>query len=367
MGVDGFRFDLAPILGNEECNGGFRFGTADVGSILNRAVAELPARSIETMRGVDLIAEPWLVLGDSLLGQFPDGWSEWNNAFRNTFRKAENKLGVEDVELLQLSNVFAGSSQQFRTKKNPVPWHSINYLVSHDEYLLRDLCSCNQDICWDHFGDRPLQRKAVRNWLTILMVSAGVPMVHGGDELFRTVSRSKNTFGKDDDSVYLDWKNISAEMGGAFQGSALPPDDVLIHRFATNVFGFRNSHIALRPAKYFIGARSDETGLRDIAWYGDEGSEAGSVYWNDVTKHFLGFRIDAMRVDDSVSSIFVGYNKGAAGINITLPPNMPSKSWYRVCDTAEWMEPAGNWESDGTVIDGQYYLHNRSIAIFIEK
>lgn len=368
MGADGFRFDLASVLGNEDPDGAFRFGTGDPASILNRAVAELPARSVETPQGIDLIAEPW-ALGDGCyqIGNFPQGWSEWNDIFRDTFRRAENKVGVEDVKPWQIANALAGSDQQFRGKKNPVPYHSVNYLVSHDEYILRDLYSCTKDLCWDHQGDRSRQRKAVRNGLTILMVAAGVPMISGGDEFFRTLSGRKNTVAEDNDSVYLDWKHLSSESGGTSEGSGPPPDEILIYRFAANVFGFRNTHIALRPAAYFTGARSEQTGLRDIAWYGAEGSEMGDGYWNDAEKHFLGFRVDGKRVNDSVSSIYVGYNKGGAGIDINLPANLPRNRWYRVCDTAEWMESAGNWESSGSLIDRHYHLHERSITIFVEK
>lgn len=369
MGVDGFRFDLAPVLGNDEWNGGYRFNAEDAGNILNSAVTELPARSIETLQGCDLIAEPWaLGQGTYQLGNFPDGWSEWNDIFRDTFRRAENKLDVENVMPWQIANAFSGSAQQYRYKKNPSACHSINYLVSHDGFTLRDLYSYTLGgISWDHNGDRSLQRKAVRNALTILMVSAGVPMITGGDEFFRTLSGKTNTAAEDNNSVYLDWEKISEGLGGAAEGSSFLPDEALIHRFAANLIGFRNAHVALRPAKYFTGVRSDETGLKDISWYGAEGSEVNNEFWNDPSKHFLGFRIDGKKLNDSASSIFVGYNKGATGIDINLPPNLPGGRWRRVCDTAEWMEPAGNWESSGTIVSSHYYLHDRSITIFMEN
>jgi isoamylase len=369
MGVDGFRFDLAPVLGNAEEQDRFRFDAADPGNILNRAVRELPARSPETLQGVDLIAEPW-ALGDGTyqLGNFPDGWSEWNDVFRDTFRKAENRLGVAAVANWQISNVFAGSDQQFGRKRTPLPSHSINYLASHDGFTLRDLYSYSGDgFAWDHHGDRAEQRKAVRNALTILMVSAGVPMIMGGDELFRTLHGRTNTAAVDDPSVYLDWNSIAGAAARAGEARGLAADEVLIYRFAANVLGFRNSHLALRPGAYYSGALSSQTGLRDIAWYGSEGGELSGGAWSDPARQFLGFRVDGKRVKDSASSIFVGYNRGEAGVDLRLPLNLPGEKWYRVSDSSGWMEPAGNWESPGTLIDGQYLLHGRGIAIFVER
>jgi isoamylase len=371
MGVDGFRFDLAPVLGNDELNGCYRFVAGDPTNILNRAVRELPARSVETLKGVDLIAEPWTIGGGEggyQLGNFPDGWSEWNNVYQNTFRSAENEPGVEELTPGKIANAFSGSEQQFRCKTNPAPCHSINFLVAHDGFTLRDLFSyTGGNISWDHFGERSLQRKAVRNALAILMVSAGVPMITAGDEFFRSLSGRINTVAEDNDSVYLDWQSISSETGAGDAGNGTLSDEALIYRFAAHVIGFRNLHIALRPAHYFTGARSEETGLPDIAWYSAEASEVSGRDWDDPAKHFLGFRIDGKRVGDPASSIYIGYNRDAAGVDFNLPGNLPGERWYRVCDTSESMEAGGNWESPGTPIDGHYHLHDRSLAIFIEK
>jgi isoamylase len=379
MGVDGFRFDLAPVLGNER-DGGFEFGTSKPENLLNRMVFELPARSVDQGKGVDLIAEPWMVKGDPayFLGDFPDGWAEWNDRFRGGFRRAENKLGVDGVAPGTLANVFAGSEKQMRgekgdkKKQNPAPWNSINYISSHDEYILRDLYSFTNennpgDICWDHGGDPFLQRQAVRNGLAILMLSAGVPMFCGGDEFFRSQNGERHVVAIDNDSVYLQWDRVAMEESGAYQGSDIP-DEIRIYRFAQQVIGFRNAHAALRPAEYFLG-KDPGTGLKDIAWYRADGGELGEwdPYMGYAGNNFLGFRVDGKGVNDPDSSIYVGYNKGESGVDVTLPGNRPGEQWYRVCDTAAWMEPQGNWESEGSRIDGKYYMHGRSITLFVER
>jgi len=116
------------------------------------------------------------------LGSFPDGWAEWNDVYRDTFRKAENKLNVDAVMPWMIANAFSGSEQQFRNKRSDTkPSSSINYIVSHDGFTLRDVFSYSAGSnSWDHDQAHWQQRKAVRNALTILMVSAGVPMITGG-------------------------------------------------------------------------------------------------------------------------------------------------------------------------------------------
>jgi isoamylase len=365
MGVDGFRFDLAPILGNEQARDGFRFGTGDPGSILNRAVTDLPARSPETLQGVDLIAEPW-ALGDGTyqLGSFPDGWSEWNDYFRDTLRKAENQVGVEEVTPGELANVFSGSRRQFARKGSSAPWHSINYLTAHDGFTLRDLFSYTTGShSWDHGGVAAEQRKGVRNALALLMVSAGVPMIMGGDELNRTLGGRTNTSALDDDSVYLQWPSVGAAVGGASGGSE--PDAAATLRFTRNVMQFRLAHPALRRQEYYTGVADQPGGSRDIAWFGADGEGMTGESWDDPGVCYLAFRIGGAG-KDSVSSIYVGYNKGPAGVSVRLPVNLPGLHWKRVCDTAEWMEPLGNWEEEGTPVAGEYYLHGRSVIILVE-
>ena len=117
LGVDGFRFDLAPVLGNTFTEGGFNFDKFDPNSVLNRAVRELPVRPAGGGAGVHLIAEPWGI-GDGTyqLGGFPSGWAEWNGNFRDSFRTSQNKLGVATVLPAELATRFSAR----RTCFNPM-------------------------------------------------------------------------------------------------------------------------------------------------------------------------------------------------------------------------------------------------------
>ena len=117
MGADGFRFDLAAVLGNEDAAGGYSYGRDDVNNILNRAVVELPARPPAGGPGVDLIAEPYTADGNQAgqqQGNFPVGWSEWNDRYRDTFRAAQNKLGITPITPGMMATRFAGSDDLFR-------------------------------------------------------------------------------------------------------------------------------------------------------------------------------------------------------------------------------------------------------------
>ena len=379
MGVDGFRFDLAPVLGNRLREEGFVFDASDPESLLQQLGRGLPLRGGASGDGVDLIAEPWAVgFGTYQLGQFPDGWAEWNDVYRTVMRRAENRLGCGTVLPYEVANAVAGSEQQFRQspqRSAARPWNSVNYLASHDGYTLRDLFCYGGNDAWDHGGDPARQRKAIRNALALLMTSAGVPMFMGGDELMRTQGGRENTVAVDDASVYLNWDNLQAYARAAAEGDAARlselgrQDDVRTYEFARAMIRLRNRYPALRPAEYFTGQARGGTGLKDITWCARDGGEVSGDGWSDPSAHFLGYRVDTQADTGAmgVRSIYVAYNWHDDFVEIALPPNCGGARWVRLADTAEWLEPAGNLDRDGTVIECRYGLHERSVAIFLEQ
>ena len=143
MGIDGFRFDLASVLGNICQSGCFNFDKLDPNTALNRIVRELPPRPAAGGDGVDLIAEPWAIGGNSFqVGGFPAGWSEWNGLYRDTLREAQNEQGVVPVSVATLATRFSGSSDLYQNNGR-LPWNSVNFMVAHDGFTLKDLYSCN--------------------------------------------------------------------------------------------------------------------------------------------------------------------------------------------------------------------------------
>lgn len=375
LGVDGFRFDLAPVLGNTFLTNGFSFNKFDPSNVLNRAVQELPVRPPTGGEGVDLIAEPWMPScdGNQQQGNFPSGWAEWNDKFRDTFREHQNKLGIAQITPGQLAVRFAGSEDWFKDDGRR-PWHSVNFMVAHDGFTLRDLYTYNQkqnhqpwpfgpsdggadnNRSWDQGGDQNMQRQAARNGLAFLMLSAGVPMITGGDEMYRTQFGNNNPYNLDSEKVWLNYED--ATKFPAF------------FHYAKKLMAFRQAHPALRPAQFFAGQDHNGNGLKDIIWINDQGVEADGSYMSNPDNHFLAYRLDGSEGDDSVTSIYVAYNGWSSSVTIKLPANLSDKRWYRVGDTATWMESRDNFNNPGQeeLMDGDsYLLAGRSVLLLIEK
>lgn len=374
MGVDGFRFDLAPVLGNACTRSCFYYSALIPDSALNRAIAELPLRPAAGGRGVDLIAEPWTGAGDGgyQLGKFPIGWAQWNDKFRDTIRSAQNRLGVDSIAPGALSARFAGSNDLFAK-----PWYSVNFVVAHDGFTLRDLyiynCKSNDqpwdkgpsdggsdgNRSWDQGDDPILQRQAARTGLALLMLSAGVPMMTGGDEMYRTQFGNNNMYNVDSPSNWLNYGN-----------AAQYPHFL---NYTRRLLAFRGAHPGLRPADFFTGTDNNGNGLKDLTWLDDGGNDiaAGQPgYFNDASQHFLGYRIDGSEFGDSAQSLCVLYNGGQDPVWAALPPNVGGKMWYRVADTAAWMEDRDNFNGVGSeepLPDMKYKLAGRSVLLLIEK
>jgi glycogen operon protein len=376
LGVDGFRFDLAPVLGNTFTENGFGFNKFDPKNVLNRAVNELPVRPAGGGPGVDLIAEPWTASGDGFeQGNFPSGWAEWNGTFRDKFRTSQNQLGVNNLPPSDLAMRFAGSADYFQNNGRK-PWHSVNFLDCHDGFCLRDLYSYNSpqnnqaypfgpsnggssnNISWDQGGDANLQRQAARTGLGIVLLSAGVPMITGGDEFLRTQYGNNNAYNLDTVKNYLDYSNIQAFPHFC--------------QYSARLMAFRNAHPALRPADFFTGTSSAVNGLKDITWYAASGQEADTNYLTNSSNHYLAYRLNGQGVapGEGAASIYVGYNGWSDWVTATLPPNLPGKQWYRVLDTSDWMESRDNSNAPGqeeALTSSSYALSARSLLLLIEK
>ncbi len=376
LGVDGFRFDLAAVLGNARRHGGYRFDPDDPDGILLRAARELPARPSAGGAGVDLIAEPY---GGGPAaqeqGRFPQGWSEWNDRFRDTVRASQNKLGIVPLTPGALAMRIAGSDDLFRPRGRR-PHHSVNYVVCHDGMTLRDLHSFREpknhqappfgpsgggrsaaeEMCWDHGGFEADQRQAERTSLALLALSAGVPMISGGCEMGRTLRGNNNAYNLDTVASWLDW--------------ARAPDEAELIRFTRRLLRFRRAHAALRPADFFVGADVTGRGVKDIAWYREDGREFDVAAFDDPRGHFLGFALDGVSAGDSANCIYVAYCAGTTSVDAVLPPARSRMRWYHVADTSERGAPYGYWREAGDEAPfdaGDVRVGARSLVVLVAR
>jgi glycogen operon protein len=376
LGVDGYRFDLASVLGNTCEHGCYNFDKMDSGNALNRIVAELPPRPAGGGSGVDLIAEPWAIGGNSYqVGGFPSGWSEWNGAYRDAVRQAQNKLGSVTVTTGTLATRFSGSSDLYGDDGRK-PWNSVNFLVAHDGFTLKDLYSCNSknnsqawpygpsdggednNNSWDQGGVASAQRQAARNGLALMMLSGGVPMMTGGDDTLRSLNCNNNPYNLDSSANWLNWSPTTDQSN--FQA------------FAKGMIAFRKAHPALRPANFYSSVDNNGNVMEQLRWFKPDGTVPDSTYFNDANNHAIAWRIDGSEFGDSASAIYVAHNAWSAQVNFVLPWPGNGKTWYRVTDTCSWAEGASQVRAPGSedLIGGEntsYGVCGRGTLVLIAK
>lgn len=376
LGVDGFRFDLASVLGNTCQHGCFNFDKMDAGNALNRIVTELPPRPAAGGTGLDLIAEPWAIGGNSYqVGGFPSGWAEWNGIYRDSLRKKQNQMGVEAVTPAELASRFAGSSDLYGDDGRK-PWHSINFMVAHDGFTLRDLYAYNSkqnnqawpfgpsdggddnNHSWDQAGIAADQRKAARTGLAFMMLSGGVPMITGGDESLRTQFGNNNVYNLDSAANWLDWTFDATETN---------------HKtYTSRLIAFRKAHPALRPSNFYSAVDTNGNVMEQMRWFKPDGNVADTAYFTNANNHAIAWRVDGSEFGDSASAIYVAYNGWSGNVNFTLPWPGAGKQWYRVTDTATWNEGANTVVVPGSeaLIGGEwtvYGVQGRSLLVLIAK
>jgi glycogen operon protein len=376
LGVDGFRFDLASVLGNTVEHGGFNYDKMHPGTALNRIARDLSPRPAGGGAGVDLIAEPWAIGGNSYqVGNFPSGWSEWNGQYRDLIRKDQNQMGVETVTPGQLATRLAGSSDLYGDDGRR-PWSSINFVTAHDGFTLRDLYAFNSknnnqpwpygpsdggednNHSWDQGGVATDQRKAARNGLALLLLSAGTPMINGGDEYLRSLNGNNNAYNLDSSANWLSWSWSS--------------DQSTFRTFAQRLIAFRKAHPALRPQNFYSGSDTNGNVMEQLRWFKPDGQVPDSTYWNSGNNHALAWRLDGTEFGDPAAAIYVAYNGWSGDVSFTLPWPGAGRSWYRVMDTSTWNEGPNTIVAPGSeaFIGGentQYLLRGRGVLLLIAR
>jgi isoamylase len=377
MGLDGYRFDLASVLGNTCQHGCYNYDKLNPGTALNRIWRDLSPRPAAGGAGVDLIAEPWAIGGNSYqVGNFPSGWIEWGAAFRDTLRKDQNMLGLETVTPGDLATRFAGSSDMFGDDGRR-PWNSVNFMVAHDGFTLADLYACNSknngqawpygpsdggedhNNSWDQGGVAAQQRRAARNGMALMLLSAGVPMFNGGDEFLRSQRCNNNAYNLDSEGNWLNY-TLSAQQQN-------------FKTFSTRLMAFRKAHPALRPSNFYSATDTNGNVMEQLRWFKPDGAVADAAYFGNASNHAIAWRIDGTELGDTAKAIYIAYNGWEGAVDFRLPwTGQQATSWYRVTDTCDWAEGGNQVRLPGAedIIGAENTVYNmcaRGVLVLIAK
>jgi isoamylase len=366
MHVDGFRFDLATTLGREIS--GF-----DPNSGFFDAIRQSP-----DLQQVRLIAEPWDIgPGGYQLGNFPPGWAEWNDRYRDTVRRFWR--GDEGV-LPELAARLTGSADLF-DKRGRKPWASINFVTAHDGFTLHDLVSYDtkhneanledntdghaDDVSSNYGVEGPtddpeiaaLREKQKRNILATLLVSQGVPMVLAGDECGRTQQGNNNAYSQDNDISWLDWQATQA------------PAAAELTDFLRRLIAGRKAHPVLRRRSFLHGRQRSDDGLVDVAWYSPHGKQMTPEQWQDPLARCIGvifngragpdIGADGTPVYDDV--LLTLLNAHHEPVPFVLPRLHAGSGWRRILDTSQ---PALTNDPQIQATESKYPLPGRCLVQF---
>ncbi len=353
MHVDGFRFDLAPVLARTQSG-------VDLNAGFLRAVRQDPV-----LARVKLIAEPWDVgLGGYQVGRFPSGWSEWNDKYRDTVRRFWQ--GVDGM-VPELASRLTGSSELFNHSGRHMH-ASINFVTAHDGFTLADLVAYNHkhnaangeddrdgsdnNNSWNCGAEGPsddpqivaLRARQQRNLLATLLLSHGTPMLLAGDELGKSQSGNNNPYCQDSPLTWLDWSS---------------PRDPALHDFVAGLLHLRRSSRAFRRERFFTGTVLPDGSRKDITWLRSDGTEMHEGDWFDGGRRSIGlcFGEENPPPEDPLFVIFLSAHDQP--IQLTLPPR--AGDWHLIVDTAG--NPAGN-VFDPLPAGDTHVLQPRSLALF---
>ena len=365
MHVDGFRFDLAAALARElhavDRLGAF-FDIIHQDPVISRT---------------KLIAEPWdLGEGGYQVGGFPVGWTEWNGKYRDVIRdywKGEGGL------IGELAYRMSGSSDLYEHNGRR-PYASVNFVTAHDGFTLRDLVTyndkhneANQDDnrdgenhnrSWNCGVEGPtndpqvreLRLRQMRNFLTTLMLSQGVPMLLAGDESGRTQRGNNNAYCQDNEITWHDWE--------------LNREDEDLLNFTRELIRLRLTHRVFRRRSFFQDRSIRGDGVRDIIWLDPNGSEMTDVQWHESFARTLGVFLSGRALNERNergqividSDFLLLVNAHHEHVEFDIPMHPVDARWKLRLDTAD---PAGFDVATRVLRPGEsYVVQGRALALF---
>ncbi len=340
MHVDGFRFDLAATLARE-------LHDVDRLSAFFDIIQQDPVIS-----QAKLIAEPWDIgEGGYQVGNFPPVWTEWNGKYRDCVRdfwRGENQT------LGEFASRFTGSSDLYENTSR-LPYASINFITAHDGFTLNDLVSYNEkrnkangeenkdgenyNRSWNCGIEGPaddpkilkLRNRQKKNFLATLMLSQGVPMILGGDEIGRTQKGNNNAYCQDNEISWFNWKSADQEL----------------MEFCQKLISYRKEHPVFRRRRWFQGQPIHGSKIKDIAWFTLEGKQMEEKQWDQHFAKSLGVFLNGKTIpnpypkNDPVSddNFYLIFNAHHESLDFILPNAKWGKNWTKELDTCiGWLE-----------------------------
>ncbi|MFI5367503.1 MAG: glycogen debranching protein GlgX [Spirochaetia bacterium] len=331
MHVDGFRFDLGSVLGRDPDG-----NLMENPPILER-IAEDPV-----LRHTKIIAEAWDAAGAYQVGSFPGGrWAEWNDKFRDDVRRFWR--GDPDM-VSHLATRISGSSDLY-LRDGRKPFHSINFVDSHDGFTINDLVSYRKkhneengegnrdgstpDQSANYGVEGPtenpvieaVRNRQVKNFLATLLLSLGTPMILGGDEFRRTQRGNNNPWCQNNEISWYDWRFLARHAD--------------IHRFCRELIRFRLRHPAFLRPEFYNGKNSPHTTIPDITWLTEQAEPADWAPEHRTLALLIDGNKSEIDADRDDNDILIMFNASTEEVLFTLAPIPQGKEgWYRALDTA---------------------------------
>jgi len=362
MHVDGFRFDLASALARE------LHDVDKLGSFFD-IIHQDP-----TINQVKLIAEPWDVgPGGYQVGNFPVGWAEWNGKYRDSVRRFWKGIGGQAAELAYRlsgsSDLYAGSGRR--------PHASINFVTAHDGFTLNDLVSYTQkhneangennndgdnnnesmnfgvEGQTDEEGVIEIRERQKRNYLATLLLSQGVPMLLGGDEIGRSQHGNNNGYAQDNETSWYSWE--------------LQRRDRQMLSFTRSLIRLFQRHPVLRRRRFFQGRQIRGSRVKDLTWYATDGTEMTDEQWQAPGVRTLAVQFAGDAIDDrgprgeriTDDTLLVIFNADDRPVAYTLPNHEAAKRWEVIFDTVHATVVAAHGEYEGGSV---YRVADRSVV-----
>ncbi|MBI5203463.1 MAG: glycogen debranching protein GlgX [Nitrospirae bacterium] len=361
MHVDGFRFDLASVLGRED--GMFRTSASFFDAISQDPV----------LNRIKLIAEPW-DLGTYQVGNFPVDWCEWNGRFRDTMRK----FGKGDsCQMRDLGSRLTGSADLYGDDGRSA-YNSVNFITCHDGFTLYDLVAYNykhneanlENNCdgtndnnsWNCGAEGEtsdaniisLRKQLIKNHACSLLFSSGTPMLLGGDEFMRTQRGNNNAYCQDNEISWFNWDYLNKNA------------DTLA--FFKKVIAFTKRYTILQRRKFFLGKDLDADNIPDISWFG---KNLDKPSWDDPELRTICYQLDGgeEKSDMGDYQLFIILNADFNSQSIRIPGLNDGMKWYRVIDTS--LKSGDDFLEAGKEIliepSDFYFANARSTVVLIGK